>query len=30
MLVVQLPVVLITTYIPDLALFLPRLVMGIK
>lgn len=30
MLVVQLPVVLITTYIPDLSLYLPRLVMGIK
>jgi tripartite ATP-independent transporter DctM subunit len=30
MLVVQLPVVLITTYIPDLSLYLPRLIMGIK
>lgn len=30
MLVVQLPVVIITTYIPELALLLPRLVMDIK
>ncbi|HPI98340.1 MAG TPA: TRAP transporter large permease, partial [Synergistales bacterium] len=30
MLVVQLPVVLITTYIPELSLFLPRLIMHIK
>jgi len=30
MLVVQLPVVLITTYFPELSLFLPRLIMNIK